>query len=473
MFLRTGVSAMIEARGTTSHHDSLSPRTRSTGTYAFGPFRLDPSRRLLTCGDETIPLPERTFQLLLILIQAGGTIVDKETLAVRVWPDSTVSDGNLSQHIYMLRQILGERARDRAYIITVSGKGYRFAAPVFATPAAQPPVAAEHTASPGSQLLDSGLEVFRHYCRGSQLLERRTAPCLWEAIDAFDAAARLDAKYVPALIGLARAYALLAEFWNVAGEQVFPKAREAVRRALALDPKSAAAHSALSEILLFCDWNWNAALREIDTAIWLNPGSTFVCNNAAWLHICRGAYDEALSEVQRALTMEPSSPHLQLLFARVLVHSGEYDQAILSLSNLVEADGSFYISRRYRAQAYLLQGQPEPAIGDLLLLRAQEQSEDPSFRLPMLGRAYADCGDKRRAQDIHKSLVAMAASSYVVCWNLALSAIGIGKNEEAMTWLERAYEEREPTLLFLKSLPWFKPIAAEPRFKDLLEKIGP
>ena len=161
-----------------------------------------------------------------------------------------------------------------------------------------------------------------------------------------------------------------------------------------------------------------------------------------------GAYDEALSEVQRALTMEPSSPHLQLLFARVLVHSGEYDQAILSLSNLVEADGSFYISRRYRAQAYLLQGQPEPAIGDLLLLRAQEQSEDPSFRLPMLGRAYADCGDKRRAQDIHKSLVAMAASSYVVCWNLALSAIGIGKNEEAMTWLERAYEEREPTLLF-------------------------
>src|ERR1700683_1035584 len=90
-------------------------------TYAFGPFRLDPARRLLYSGCESVSMYDRTFQILLLLIEAGGEVVGKETLAAKVWPESIITDGNLSQHIYLLRQTLGERAKDRSYIMTVPG----------------------------------------------------------------------------------------------------------------------------------------------------------------------------------------------------------------------------------------------------------------------------------------------------------------------------------------------------------------
>src|SRR5579863_1892667 len=98
--------------------------------YTFGSFRFDPTRGLLTHGAAVTPLPDRLAQLLVLLIHANGDVIDKETIATRIWPDTAVSDGNLSQHMYMLRQLLDERATDRTYLKTVRGKGYRFVAPV-------------------------------------------------------------------------------------------------------------------------------------------------------------------------------------------------------------------------------------------------------------------------------------------------------------------------------------------------------
>jgi DNA-binding winged helix-turn-helix (wHTH) protein/tetratricopeptide (TPR) repeat protein len=452
--------------------DASGGRIRMTSEYVFGPFRLDPMRRLLVHGSDVVSLPERTFQILLLLIQGGGNVVEKETLAAKVWPDSAVSDGNLSQHIYMLRQTLGERASDRSYIMTVSGKGWRFAAPVEVASASPDYVAAENGITLGDLLLESGLEPFRYFCRGSQLLERRTAPCLWNAIEAFDTAIRLDESYAPAFVGLARSYALLAEFLHVPGRHAFPKAKEAIARALALDATSGLAHAVRSELLLLHDWAWEGSKRSLDAAAQLAPGSTFVRNNLAWFYLFQGSYKRALDEVQRALTMDPSSFHLLLLFARVLVFAGNYSLAIPCFTGLLEADPAFHIARRFRAQAYLMNGEPEQAIGDLLQL-PQDRSEDPSFRLPLLGRAYADCGDLSRARDIHATLLEMACAGFVAHWNLAISAAGLGEDAEAMSRLQRAYDDREMTLFFLPSHRWFKRLENDRRFKDILKSVAP
>ena len=103
---------------------------RLSPIYAFGSFRFDPARGLLSHGASVVPLPARLSQLLVLLIHANGDVIDKKTIASCVWPDTVVSDGNLSQHMYMLRQLLDERARDRAYVMTVRGRGYRFVAPI-------------------------------------------------------------------------------------------------------------------------------------------------------------------------------------------------------------------------------------------------------------------------------------------------------------------------------------------------------
>jgi DNA-binding winged helix-turn-helix (wHTH) protein len=99
-------------------------------TYRFGPFMLDTAHRLLLSGSEVKPLPEKLFRILVLLLEAGGKTIPKDAFFSQVWGDESISDANLTQHIFMLRQTLGERAGDNAYIVTVAGEGYRFAVPI-------------------------------------------------------------------------------------------------------------------------------------------------------------------------------------------------------------------------------------------------------------------------------------------------------------------------------------------------------
>jgi DNA-binding winged helix-turn-helix (wHTH) protein/Flp pilus assembly protein TadD len=440
--------------------------------YTFGSFRFDPTRGLLTHGAAVTPLPDRLAQLLVLLIHANGDVIDKETIATRIWPDSAVSDGNLSQHMYMLRQLLDERAADRTYLMTVRGKGYRFVAPVSIVA----PILAEtalHAAEDSADRIFNGApEAFHHYCRGSYLLEKRTASALTAAAEQFEAVLRVHRDHVPALIGLSRAYALMAQYWYASGSYTFPKAKAAIVRALELDPSSAEARATLALILLFCDWNWFEAEREIDTAVRLNPTSTLVYMNAAWFYMCKGSGDKPVREMQRALLVEPSSAALQLFLARIFLHTGQYRRAIGAFTNLIESGADFAIARRHRAQAFILNGQPAEAIADLTLL-PHDRAEDVALRLPLLGRAYADCGDTDRAESIYQTLLEMARTDFVVGFNLATVAVGLGRLEEALEHLERALKVREPALIMLRSLPWFEPIAQRSRFKAMLRAIWP
>jgi DNA-binding winged helix-turn-helix (wHTH) protein len=113
----------------TVHLEDHEPRIQPL-TYRFGPFMLDTNRQMLLSGVSSKPLPEKVFRILVLLLEAGGRLVDKDTFFREVWHDDDVSDANLTQHIFMLRQLLGESARENAYVITVGGKGYRFAVPI-------------------------------------------------------------------------------------------------------------------------------------------------------------------------------------------------------------------------------------------------------------------------------------------------------------------------------------------------------
>ncbi len=439
--------------------------------YAFGSFRFDPARGLLAHGNVVVPLPERLARLLALLIHSNGSVIDKETIASRVWPEAAVSDGNLSQHMYMLRQLLDERARDRAYVVTVRGKGYRFVAPVSVV---APPL--PHATGSGDEAADPLFggppEALEHYWRGAYLLEKRTASALATAAEQFEAVLRVDRDHVPALIGLARAHALMAECWYAPGSYTFPKAKAAIVRALEIDPSSAEARATLGNILLFCDWNWCEAEREIETAIRLNPKSTSVCVTSAWFYMCKGDGARSLRQMQRAVLVEPSSPVLQLALARIYLHTGEFRRAIDALSSLIDGGPDFAMARRHRAQAFILSGQPAEALADLLLL-PQDRAEDIALRLPLLGRAYAECGDGERAESIYRRLLEMASTEYVAGFNLATVAVGLGRLEEALGHLERGLARCEPALLMLRSLPWFEPIAQRARFKSVLRAVWP
>ncbi len=98
-------------------------------TYRFGPYILDVSRRRLFSGSDVKLLPEKPFQILILLLQANCEVVERSDFSERLWPHEPVTDANLTQHIFMLRGILGQHGGDNAYVVTVPGRGYRFAIP--------------------------------------------------------------------------------------------------------------------------------------------------------------------------------------------------------------------------------------------------------------------------------------------------------------------------------------------------------
>ncbi|MBV8245498.1 MAG: DUF1272 domain-containing protein [Candidatus Eremiobacteraeota bacterium] len=107
--------------------ETVDPPRRPHATYRFGPFILDTRRRVLYCGAQIVPLSENLFRILVLLVRADGDVVTKATFFSEVWDEEHATDANLAQHILMLRHALGERARDRSYIVTVPRKGYRLA----------------------------------------------------------------------------------------------------------------------------------------------------------------------------------------------------------------------------------------------------------------------------------------------------------------------------------------------------------
>src|ERR1700687_5990012 len=119
---------------------------KSRQFYEFGPFRVDPEKELLLRGDETVPLTPKTFQILLVLVRHSKEVVTKDDLLKMVWPDTFVEEANLSRNIFLLRQALGETPQDHQYIVTVPGRGYRFAEDVKLVPSSElSVVAASHT----------------------------------------------------------------------------------------------------------------------------------------------------------------------------------------------------------------------------------------------------------------------------------------------------------------------------------------
>jgi DNA-binding winged helix-turn-helix (wHTH) protein/Tfp pilus assembly protein PilF len=443
-------------------------------TYTFGTFKLDTARRLLYSGVEITSLPERAFQLLLLLIEAGGEVVSKETMASTVWPETTVSDANLSQHIYLLRRMLREKASDRSYIMTISGRGFRFAAPITVPPTGQAPspieVAPAAAAVPIARSKGAA-DPFREYCRGIQLLEHRSAPQLWSAIEAFENAIRLNDTSARYFVGLARGYSLLAELGYSPADAAFAKARTAIGHAICIDPSSAPAHAVFSETLLFGDWDWSGARGASDHALRLDPCSTLVRRNAARLYLALGDYAKAQSEAQSALMLDPVCPILQILFAQATLHAGDCDQAISVLSNLIELQPGCHIARRSRAEAYLWTRNPEKAIRDLQL--PSQEAAANGTDVALLSRAFAECGDADRARQTHAKLLKMGSAEHVFSLDLALSAIGLGEECEAMQHLEGAYQDREPALVFLRCLPWFEPLRNTSAFARLLANVGP
>jgi len=309
-------------------------------------------------------------------------------------------------------------------------------------------------------------EAHRVYLLGRYWWNKRRPEGFSKALEYFGQAITKDSTFAAAYAGLADTYSALG-FYGSPPRETMPKARAAAVKALELDDSLAEAHASLANIVMNYDWDWAAAERSFKRSIELNPGYATAHHWYSLLLSALGRLDDAMVEIRRALALDPLS--LVILHNVGLQHyyARRYDEAIKQYRRTLEMDPGFPITNLMLVYAYADKGMFREAIAV-----AEGISPRNAPVKAALANCYARAGDRGRALRLVEDLVTESRREYVPPDSIAIAYIGTGEKDEAFAWLEKAREERLPFAIFIKQNPLFDPLRSDPRFAELLQRIG-
>lgn len=313
-------------------------------------------------------------------------------------------------------------------------------------------------------------EVYESYLKAEDELNKSGSQAeLEQSMAYFEETIGKDANFAPAYVGLANVYERLGSTLGGAPpKETHPKMMSAARKAIELDPDLAEPHVLLAGVYQK-QWQWSDAEAEYERALELNSNDAGAhVGYAKWL-LCQGRTDEALAWVQRARELDPLGgagitplgvPAITNGF--ILFHARRYDEAIREL----RSDDS---DHWFLGLALIANGQPDEAI--TVLEKALGTDRNPAV-MGVLVRAYAHAGRRREALRLVDELKRRQQTSYVRAAPFVDAYLGLGDNEQALAWLERAYQEQSNILQLIKVYPFFDPLRGDPRFVDLVHRVG-
>ncbi len=305
--------------------------------------------------------------------------------------------------------------------------------------------------------------------KGLYFWNKRNVPGFQQAIEYFQLAIARDPNYAPAYAGLANSYALMPGYTLAPASKYMPKAREAAVRALEIDDQLPEAHVALALILENYDWDWNTAEKEYRRAIELNPNYATAHHWYAEFLMWRGRFDEALRESESARRLDPLSLIIAADRGAILYFSRQYDRAIEQFQSVREMDPSFGRVRLV-VDAYMQQGRFAEALANLEDWR--RTSGDGIHISSRLVYLYGRMGQKDKARAELRKLEAMSGTQALDPVLMARAYTGMGNNDAALGALEKGYAQRSNLLTALKVEPVYDPLRDDPRFQELLRRVG-
>jgi TolB-like protein/Tfp pilus assembly protein PilF len=314
-------------------------------------------------------------------------------------------------------------------------------------------------------------EAHEAYLKGRYYWNKRTEEGFHRAIEYFSEATQKDRNYALAHAGMADSYILLGEYGLLPPKEAFAKAREAATKTLELDDTLGEAHTALATVKGDYDWDFPGAEREFRRAIELNPSYATAHQWYGELLSALGRHEEALAEIKRAQQLDPLSLIINEAHGEVLLHAGQDDLAIEQLRKTLEMDPNFAFARFVLGWAYVRKGAFADAIPEFQ--RATTLSPEITWNKGGLGHAYARAGRSAEARKLLSELKEHSRRRYVSWWDFAAIYAGLGEKDQAFTCLEKAYEQRDPRLVqWVNVSPSLDPLRSDPRFADLLRRIG-
>jgi len=313
-------------------------------------------------------------------------------------------------------------------------------------------------------------DAYEAYVKGRYFWNKRTDKGMKKGLEYFRQAITLDPTFAEAYVGVADSYATLGLYAVLPPKEAFPAAKEAAKRALEMDDGLAEAHATMGFINFYYDWNRVDADNEFRRALADNPNYALAHSWYGESLAAMGRYQEANAEAQRALEDDPLSLIIGSNAGWTLSLAGRGDQAIEILKKAIDIDPSFPRTHFRLGRAYEQKKSYEMAIAELQ--QAVSLSEGDTCYKGSLGHVYAVSGNMNQARNVLQDLEGRGGQQYVPAYAIALVYAGLGDNDHAFTWLQKAYEDRSTSMIFLRLDPELSSLHSDPRFEKLSQQIN-
>jgi len=312
-------------------------------------------------------------------------------------------------------------------------------------------------------------EAYQLYVKGRFYLAQRTRESIYKALDQLNQATAKDPNYAQAYGGLAYAYILLFDRGWISPGEGAPKTRSAAQRAIELDPTLAEPHAALAALKELADWDWAGAEGEYRKAIELNPNDATSHHWYALLLENQGRFDEALAEVEKALALDPASPQANANHAGILRDMHRNDDALAELNRLIAANPEFPVNYGERGDLYWRLGNQDAAMADYATTMRKNGRPEWADKFTA---GYRRGKLKGACTTMIEVLKNESQKEYVSPNDLARLYGLMGDRDQTFEWLEKGYAERSSRMEYLKVEAYLEPFHSDPRYVDLLKRMG-
>jgi TolB-like protein/Flp pilus assembly protein TadD len=326
-----------------------------------------------------------------------------------------------------------------------------------------------HATPPAREL---NRDAYLAYLEGRYFRGFNTTESIQKAILRFEKSINIDPTYAPAYVGLSDCYELLgsAPWTTLPPKEAFPKAEAAARKALQLDDTLAEAHDSLAMAYLVYEWDFPSAHREFRRALDLRPTDLTAHHFYAYYLTVAGNLREAILERKKAVDLDPISSGAASALGDAYYQARQFDQTIVQNERALELDPRNAIALVNLGRAYQQKGKHAEAQAAFQKILSAVP-DDPAV-LALLGHEYAVSGRHGDARQAIAKLQILAAHRYVPALYFAVIYIGMGDKDDAFRWLDTAVSERSEYLVYLGSEPLADPLRNDPRFSELLKRVG-